>query len=128
MNNPYTSPFAYADTVLSCRIYTRVDNRNAGWRGLGGKREKYGIIRQNGAHFTEGTAVEFIRHGAGWIARCRGPHGSEVREVHEPTQLAALIELARWIAEDFNWATTPPAPHPSSSPTGIYDRLIKRPD
>ena len=91
MHDPYTSPFFRSDRKrnFQCRIYTEVDNGNAGSRGRGGTRKRYGIVQRGDINtITEQRVrVTFAKTGFGWIARCKHPECDAVMEVQRRTQL-----------------------------------------
>jgi hypothetical protein len=105
MHDPYTSPFFHSDRKrnFQCRIYTEVDNGNAGSRGRGGTRKRYGIIQR--AEINTITAqrlrVTFLKRGS-WIAQTQGPCGDALMECAGRTQLDALIRLGAWCADEWN--------------------------
>lgn len=126
--NTYTTRLFHSDNTLKywCRIHVDATGPRRG-KSCRRERKNYGIIQQRDAHHSTRIRVTFIRQGANWIAQCRGPHDDAIREVANRTQLAALIGLGRWIAEELDWVNTPPVQPPSSSGS-IYDRFIKRPE
>jgi hypothetical protein len=103
MHDPYTSPLFHSDTKrgFNCRIYTEVDNGNAGRRGRGGTRKRYGIIERSRNLYDKRIRVTFVKRGS-WIAQTQGPCGDALMECAGRTQLAALIRLGEWCAEEWN--------------------------
>jgi|688.fasta_scaffold1193654_2 hypothetical protein len=102
-NDPYTSPLFHSDTKrgFNCRIYTEVDNGNAGRRGRGGTRKRYGIIERSRNLYDKRIRVTFVKRGS-WIAQTQGPCGDAIMECAGRTQLDALIRLAAWCADEWN--------------------------